>query len=161
MPTERIGNTVIKTYQPELRWQWGREVAFLERVKFSSNFPKPICYGDHSITFPWLGYDLANPETFGLRLERIDVNLAFILRDLARYGIRHRDITPHNLIWDPTTEWIRLIDFGWSVWNWESDTPIPLPEVMRSMDRPDREQGRDALKEIERIRAQQRAHIHV
>lgn len=157
MPTQRIGDTVVKTYSEELRWQWGREVAFLRCVSQSwkpDHFPKIIRVEDHSITTLYGGetlHDLAHAGKLP-SIDSIRAELATIQGILVARQIDHRDITVYNLVW--SQEWgLKLLDFGWSKWAWEPETPMPVPDVMKpTMHRPDQEQAADMLKQVEEIR---------
>jgi serine/threonine protein kinase len=144
MPTERIGDTIVKTYSDELRWQWGREVAFLHRLKGYANFPQIVSIGDYSITTQYAGEALIRGR--GFPLESIHGQMRGILATLAIKAIHHRDITEHNVLLN--NGMVVLIDFGWSRWNWEPDAPMPLPQVMHGMYRSDLEQATILLKQI-------------
>lgn len=154
MPAERVDEfTVIKTYRDDLRWQWGREVAFLRRLERAGDpyFPRIIELGDHSITMNWCGRSLTDRATFGVHPNAIRAQLAHAVTCLEREQIRHRDITEHNVLWHPDAG-LHLVDFGWSCWEWEERTPIPLPDVMHGMRRPDRAQIDDLMKKLETLR---------
>lgn len=145
MPTERIGDTVVKTYSDDLRWQWGREVAFLRRLQNYANFPQILSVGDHSITMRYAGEPLIRAR--GFSMDEVCSQLRYIIATLAIKGIHHRDITEHNVLLH--NGFVVLIDFGWSRWNWEPDAPVPLPEVMHGMYRSDQQQATDLIKQIE------------
>ena len=146
MPTERIGDTVVKTYSEELRWQWGREVAFLRCMDNNYQvFPKLLKVGDHSITTAWAGETLARATD--VDVERLRRGLSLIMTLLRFHKIIHRDITVHNVLWNPILRAPVLIDFGWSVWDWEDETPMPVPDVMKqTMHRHDWEQAAEVLR---------------
>lgn len=144
MPTERIGDTVVKTYSEELRWQWGREVAFLRKVKCVGGFAQIVSVGDHSITLRAHGDSL---DKVAIPTDKLRDGLKYIIPLLDHLEIKHRDITIHNLLWDG--EDLVLTDFGWSRWSWEPDTPIPPPPSMRGLYRPDWEQAADVIRQIE------------
>ena len=152
MPTQRIGDTVIKTYSPELRWQWGREVAFLRCLGNDTHvFPRVLEVGDHSITTAWAGETLERATD--VDVERLRHGLSLILSLLRFHKILHRDITIHNVLWDAAISAPVLIDFGWSIWDWEDETPIPVPDVMKpTMHRPDWEQAAEVLRQVEEMR---------
>ena len=67
---------------------------------------------------------------------------------LEGHGIRHRDITANNLIWKGGV--LYLVDFGWSLWAGEKDTPEPVPQVMQwwIVDKTDREQAMETLEKF-------------
>lgn len=143
MPTQRVGDTVVKTYRDDLRWQWGREVAFLRLVDGLRGFPNIVAVDDHSVTTAYAGE--AAVTCWSLTLTAWRDELSAILKTLSYRMIRHRDITQHNLLWSPSRG-LTLIDFGWSCWDWEPDTPVPPPDVMKpGMYRPDWEQAAEVL----------------
>jgi len=147
MPTQRIGDTVVKTYRDDLRWQWGREVAFLRRLNGQPHFPELLHIDDHAVTIAYAGE--AAVTCYSLPFSEWRCQLSSILALLHGAAIRHRDITQHNLLWSPSRG-LTLIDFGWSCWDWEEDTPIPLPHVMQEMKRPDWEQAAEVLEIVRR-----------
>lgn len=146
-----------KTYREDLKWQWGREVAFLRRLEDLGLklFPRIVKTAEYEITMSWIGDRLAGYKPGEVSIVRVEMDLAVILASLKRAGIKHRDITEHNLLWNEDTG-LHLCDFGWSIWDWEPDTPIPPPEVMQpTMYLTDQERARRTLRKFKGLPAEE------
>lgn len=128
-----------KQYRHDLLWQKHREIMFLSMLAGHCNFPELLGFDQSSIFITHCGRhidkDLIESEP-GF-LNRIDQQMHHILTTLEVAHIRHRDITQHNVLWDEGTGRLMLIDFGWSIWDWEKYSPVPLPEPMWGMRKSD------------------------
>ena len=119
-----------KTYRVDLLWQLPREVEFLQRLAGYNGFPRVKGWDEEAVWMTHCGRSInAEAWTHG-GWDYLENQLAVLLFVLDREGIRHRDITANNLLWHPE-KGLYLIDFGWSTWADEKDTPTPVPHVMR------------------------------
>ncbi|KKN26038.1 hypothetical protein LCGC14_0878830 [marine sediment metagenome] len=119
-----------KTYRVDLVWQLPREVKFLQQLAGYNGFPKVKGWDEGAVWMTHCGRSVnAGTWTHG-SWDYLENQLAVLLFILGREGIRHRDITANNLLWHPERG-LYLIDFGWSTWVGEDDTPTPIPHVMR------------------------------
>lgn len=136
-----------KVYRHDLLWQLEREVKFLQRLAPYRHFPRLLGRMKASLLLSHCGRQVAEAVGNGLSMGEVEHNLKAILAVLTKEGIIHRDITVHNLLWHPTAG-LHLIDFGWSIWADEEDTPIPVPHVMREWmcEHSDEEQAEDTLR---------------
>ena len=153
MWTERFGSAGMneqlhrKTYRVDLLWQLPREVKFLQQLAGYNGFPRVKGWDEGAVWMTHCGRSVnAGTWTHG-SMDCLEKQLEVLLFVLEREGIRHRDITVNNLLWHPE-KGLHLIDFGWSVWADEKDTPTPVPHVMRPWmcDLSDREQVAETLK---------------
>ena len=119
-----------KTYRVDLLWQLPREVEFLQRLAGYNGFPRVKGWDEEAVWMTHCGMSIKNAVAEGLSVNSVEDQLAVLLFTLVREGIRHRDITANNLLWHPE-KGLHLIDFGWSTWADEKDTPTPVPHVMR------------------------------
>ena len=138
-----------KTYRQDLTWQLPRVLKFLEHLAAYNGFPR-VKGWDVLGDAVWLtncGKSVKSAVEGGLSLVTVEKQLDVLMFVLAKEGIRHRDITANNLLWHPERG-LYLIDFGWSVWVDEEDTPVPVPHVMRPWmcDHSDEEQAVETLK---------------
>ena len=113
---ERISpNKIKKTYRDGYKWMCNREANFLRALDKYDNFPKLIEEGDNYIIMSFCG-----------RHEYTDFDdnsqIKEILKALEIEGIIHRDLKHSNLL--TLNKKLYLIDFGWSTWSHEKDTPI-------------------------------------
>ena len=136
-----------KTYRIDLLWQMPREVEFLRRLSSYNGFPRVEGWADNAVWLSLCGKSIKSAVEGGLSLVTVEKQLEVLMFVLSKEGIRHRDITANNLLWQPE-KGLHLIDFGWSVWIDEKDTPTPVPHVMRPWmcDLSDREQAAETLK---------------
>ena len=136
-----------KTYRVDLVWQLPREVDFLKHLYNYNGFPWVKGWADDVLWLSHCGRSIKAAVEGGISVERVEDQLAVLLFTLVREGIRHRDITVNNLLWHPE-KGLHLIDFGWSVWADEEDTPVRVPHVMRPWmcDHSDAEQAAETLK---------------
>ena len=119
-----------KTYRHDLVWQQPREVEFLQRLAGYNGFPRVKGWAGGIVWLTNCGRSVNRAKLTCGELDYIEKQLAVLLFILNREGIHHRDITVNNLLWHPE-KGLHLIDFGWSVWAEEEDTPTPVPHVMR------------------------------
>ena len=138
-----------KTYRVDLVWQLQREFEFLKHLYNYSGFPKVKSWAEGILWMTHCGRSIKNAVEGGLSVKKVEDQLAVLLFTLVREGIRHRDITAHNLLWHPERG-LYLVDFGWSKWADEDDSPIPVPHVMRPWmcDHSDAEQAAETLKRL-------------
>ena len=140
-------------------WMWGRSIAFIRRLEKESaplhrlHFPCIVETRPFEIEMEWMGHTIGSKETFHVPMNEIWWQLKTVLMVLVDAQIRHRDITHNNLLWHPE-HGLGLIDYGWSIWYWEQDTPIPVPEVMRPWmcDLTDYEQAERTIEIVEKLR---------
>ena len=136
-----------KTYRVDLVWQLQREYEFLQKLSLYHGFPRTTGWAEGVIWMSHCGRSVKEAVKGGLLVKQVEDQLAVLLFTLVREGIRHRDITANNLLWHPE-KGLHLIDFGWSTWMDEDDTPTPIPHVMRPWmcDHTDAEQAAETLK---------------
>ena len=136
-----------KTYRIDLLWQLPREVEFLRHLADYTGFPQVRGWADDLVWLYHCGKSVKAAVEQGLPVKQVENQLSALLFVLVREGIRHRDITANNLMWHPERG-LYLIDFGWSVWADEKDTPTPVPHVMRPWmcGHSDEEQAKETLK---------------
>ena len=136
-----------KTYRVDLVWQLQREYAFLQKLSLYHGFPRATGWAEGCIWMSHCGRSVKEAVKGGLLVKQVEDQLAVLLFTLVREGIRHRDITANNLLWHPERG-LYLIDFGWSTWMNEDDTPTPVPHVMRPWmcEHTDEEQAAETLK---------------
>ncbi len=147
-----VGETYRKKYRLDSRWQQAREVAFLEKLSNYKGFPTVVEQQEGAILLTHCGGSVGKAVRGGLPVKQVEDQLVVLVATLVREGIRHRDITTFNLQWHP--EWgLHLIDFGWSTWADEDDTPIHIPHVMRPWmcDLSDMEQVVETLKKLRAV----------
>lgn len=119
-----------KTYRVDLVWQLQREYAFLQKLSLYHGFPRTTGWAEGVIWMSHCGRPVKEVVKGGLSVKQVEDQLAVLLFTLVREGIKHRDITADNLLWHPERG-LYLVDFGWSTWVGEDDSPIPVPHVMR------------------------------
>jgi SAM-dependent methyltransferase len=113
---ERISPDLIKkTYRKGYEWMAKREAEFLRRLDKYDNFPKLKEEGEDYIVMTFCG-----------RHEYTDFNetcqIKEILDCLKNEHIKHRDLKHSNLL--TLNKKLYLIDFGWSIFDNETDTPV-------------------------------------
>ena len=146
-----------KTYRVDLLWQLPREVEFLQQLAGYNGFPRVKGWDEGAVWMTNCGRSIKEAVEQGLPVKQVEDQLAVLLFTLVREGIRHRDITANNLLWQPE-KGLHLIDFGWSVWADEKDTPTPVPHVMRPWmcGHSDEEQAVETLKKLRVVEAPKR-----
>lgn len=112
---------IIKVLKPVKKKKVRREVAILNLLKGHSNIVNLLeVIIDPSSKTPALIYEKVNNIDFRvlfpkLNLQDIKYYLKCILNGLIfahSKGIMHRDIKPHNIIIDPSTKTLKIIDWG-------------------------------------------------
>ena len=112
----RITPDIIrKSYRLGYEWMAQRESKFLCILSKYSYFPKLIAVGKHHIDLSYCGEQVKS-------IKKYQKQLYEVLDILNKEKIIHRDINPKNLL--ELNNEIRLIDFGWSLFDGELDTPI-------------------------------------
>jgi len=141
-----------KTYRVDLVWQLPREVKFLQKLSLYHGFPRVHAWAEEAVWMSNCGRSVKEAVKGGLPVKQVEDQLAVLLFTLVREGIRHRDITLNNLLWHPE-KGLYLIDFGWSTWVDEEDTPTPIPHVMRPWmcEHTDEEQAVETLKGLRKL----------
>jgi SAM-dependent methyltransferase len=91
-----------------------REIKFLQEMADSKLTPRVLAVKDNSYTMKYAGIPIT---------KLTDEDIQFILSELKKYKVVHRDITPSNLRWNG--QHIVLIDFGWAIHEGED---LPAPE---------------------------------
>lgn len=146
--------THLKTYhRGDLRWQKQREIDFLKRLEGLPHFPQLIGVDEAGVYLSDCGRQIPQSDIRDREILLGDIKgqVEVILYHLEEAGIKHRDITYNNVLWKESERTLYLIDFGWSIWSTETDTPEPVPEVMRSWmcDKTDREQAQVLIEKLE------------
>jgi SAM-dependent methyltransferase len=112
---ERVSRDVVrKKYRPDFNWTIEREYNFLKKLEGSPYFPKVIDKKPAHLDLSFCGAQsgIKKPE-----------DCLEILNVLEANEIIHRDIRPANILFLNGRHY--LIDFGWSIWKSEEDTPVP------------------------------------
>ena len=138
-----------KTFnRPDLKWQKQRVIDFLKKLHGVAHFPDLIAVDEYAIYMDDCGtVNCEEVPPTSEDLVDVGIQLREIISLLEGHGIRHRDITANNLMWKNGVLW--LVDFGWSCWAAEKDTPEPVPDVMRWwMDKTDKEQAAETLEKF-------------
>jgi tRNA A-37 threonylcarbamoyl transferase component Bud32 len=138
--------------RPELRWQKQREIDFLRKLDGVPHFPDLVAVDEESIYITDCGQQFTSEQLATLDLDNVEEQLEKILDLLEDVGIRHRDITVNNLMWKDGV--LYLVDFGWSIWGTEEDSPEPVPQVMRwwMCDKDDRQQAAETLAKLREMK---------
>ncbi len=145
---DRYNNVYRKTFnRPDLKWQRQRVIDFLKKLQGVEHFPDLIAVDEYAIYMDDCGVKLTDSIPMSVLVSQ----LADVLVALGENGIRHRDITYDNLLWKDST--LHLVDFGWSLWAGEEETPEPVPQVMQWwMDKTDKEQAMETLEKLGKAR---------
>ena len=143
-----------KTYRVDLVWQLPREVRFLQHLRNYCGFPRVGGWTEDAVWMTHCGGSIKAAVEQGISVKKIEDQLAVLLFTLERASIHHQDITANNLLWHPERG-LYLIDFGWSTWIDEDDTPTPIPHVMRPWmcEHSDEEQAVETLKGLRTMEA--------
>ncbi len=112
-------NTIRKVFKPEYTWMVKREEEVLKRLNGYNNFPKLISVENEYIDMTYCG----NNKKLLSREQCMK-----ILSALKEMKIVHRDITPKNLL--VKEEMVYLIDFGWCLFDGETESPVKPPECL-------------------------------
>jgi tRNA A-37 threonylcarbamoyl transferase component Bud32 len=136
-------------HRPALEWQRDREEAFYQALVGLAHFPQFVRSDHEGLWITHCGSPLLD-VVGGVEWPDVEEQMDDVLDSLESVGIRHRDITTGNLCWKDGT--LYLIDFGWSIWDDEEDTPVPVPHVMRPwmVDKTDREQAAETMLVLEK-----------
>lgn len=107
-------DTVTKINEGEYDQLFAWEAAVIEKLQKYPYAPKLVSHGDYFVTMSYEG-------------ERIkflsDADLNGILKMLREENITHRDISPHNLVWNGKNA--VLVDYAWADCNGLNDLPTP------------------------------------
>ena len=126
--------SVIKTYLPAFRWMAEREARALDRLgafdAVGGMIPKLIRYEAGSTVQEWCGFQRR------VTWKALDFAAPVLTQVLKAARIQHRDVRPVNLVSPWTGGEAVLIDFGWCLFDDETDTPVPAPSQLN-----DREDG--------------------
>ena len=128
----------------DLKWQRQREIDFYRKLQGIPHFPDFEAADEEGIYITHCGEAIPADAD----LDDVERQLGTILDLLEEAGIRHRDITANNLCWKDGV--LYLVDFGWSIWEHEEDSPQPVPHVMRPWmcSKTDREQAEATMKSL-------------
>jgi serine/threonine protein kinase len=71
---------------------------------------------EEEFPYPIQEYSARVDRNYDLVMEALDIGVKsfYILKELHRYGIVHRDIKPENIMYDPATQKVTIIDFGFA-----------------------------------------------
>jgi len=108
--------TILKQYHAAFIWQCSREAMFLKLLNNYSRYPKLLREGKDFIEISYCGERIKNLAQYADQKHDI-------LEPLKIQKIKHRDINPKNLL--VRNDKLYLIDFGYSIFDYEKDTPIP------------------------------------
>ena len=124
---ERITHDLVrKTFSKEFLWQKDREIKALNMMAKYNISPKVISFTEDSILMEYVGnYTrgrlVKNSPKYKTQINRIKECL-----NLEK--IRHRDFREDHLLLHNSV--IKLIDYGWCLFEGETDTPVPAPKVL-------------------------------
>ncbi len=142
-------STHLKTYhRAELKWQKQREIDFLHQLDGLPHFPQIVGVDESGIHMTHCGEKFTKESLANVDLDIVEIQLNSILLSLESWCIRHRDITVNNLTWKDGM--LYLVDFGWSIWDSEDDTPVPVPQVMREWmcNKTDKQQAKETMAKL-------------
>ena len=133
--------------RPDMVWQKQREINFYRKLYCLKHFPDLVAVDESAIYITYCGLPLMD-QLSEVALDNVREQLDDMLTTLEKVGIRHRDITTGNLCWKNGC--LYLVDFGWSIWDKEEDSPVPVPAVMRGWmcSKSDREQAAETLEKL-------------
>jgi serine/threonine protein kinase len=131
----RLDNILIrKIYKPQWIWQKDREAEFLKILSKYNRYPKLSNIGTNYIDMTYEGTHVTNFKKYANQASSI-------IEPLLIEGITHRDITYRNVLINEDGD-IRLIDFGFSLFRGELESPIPAPKCLGGKNyKPDSEKG--------------------
>lgn len=148
-----------KIFRWDLKWQLTREILFYERLENVPGVLDVIAFGKMKDGTAYIIFPLCVPILKALKsnmttLAIITGQLRETIAAIKEHGVVHRDITIDNIVWNPETRRACLIDFGWSRFDHEKDSPIPVPGVMRAwmVDTPPDKQLEKTLLELGRLK---------
>lgn len=143
VPADRVTSVVQNSL-----WQKTREAAFLLALHGQPGFPELVGVDSTRLYMTHCGGRLYKGLIEQIGINQIHSALDEMLCKLACAHIKHRDITRYNVVWGNGV--LTLVDFGWSIWDWEDDTPELPPHVMRAgLAVPDREKVWQLVRELE------------
>ena len=116
---KKISSDVVKkTYLFQFEWMVSREAKFLTQLNQYKCFPKLIAVGKNYIDMTYCGNRINSVKEYTEQSKNI-------LSILKKEKITHRDVNPKNLL--ILNGVLYLIDWGWSLFDGEKDTPIKPP----------------------------------
>ena len=121
---KRLDNGFVrKEFKKNYLFMKNREIQFLEVLKGYNYFPKCLGFGNTYIDMDYCGEQPKNLKLFKDQGQEI-------LNILKETKIKHGDIRPQNFL--ILNGVIRLIDYGWSLFEWEDKSvfPIKVPEIL-------------------------------
>ncbi len=121
---ERLTHNLIrKTFKKEYMWQKDREIKALNMMAKYDVTPKVISFTEDSILMEYVGQypgeSIKNSSKYRTRVNEIK-------ECLILEKIKHRDFREDHLLLRNGV--IKLIDFGWCLFEGETDTPVPAPK---------------------------------
>ena len=143
-------NTGFKFYNKK---NFESEVRVLNKFKDSKYCVKVTDIGANEYTMEKLDYDLGDDRTLSDNVRRlffaIDIDTAMkmlddILADLKKYGVRHRDINPGNILFSESEKLMKLTDFAWADL---VDEPVKCPGAVNHIYTTDDEHAINQIKD--------------
>lgn len=152
------GKTVHKKYNTGFKFynkkNFDSEIRALNKFKDSKYCIKVTNINDNEYTMEKLDYDLGDDRTLNddhvrRMLFAIDIDTAFkqldnMLADLKKYGVRHRDINPGNILFSEKEKLMKLTDFAWAE---DIDVPTDIPGAVNHIYTTDDEHAIEQIKE--------------
>ena len=131
-------NTVHKKYNTDFKFydrkNFISELKVLNKFKDSKYCIKISNIGDNEYTMEKLNFDLGNDRFLNedhirrlflfMSIDEVLKMLDDMLVDLKKYGIRHRDINPGNILFSEKQKLMKFTDFAWSE---VIDDPVKIP----------------------------------
>ena len=123
---ERLTHNLIrKTFNEKYIWQKDREIKALNMMAKYDVSPKVISFTEDSILMEYVGHHMGEPiktsPKYRTRVNKIKECL--ILEKIKHRDFREAHLLLHNGV-------LKLIDFGWCLFENEIDTPIPAPKTL-------------------------------
>ena len=143
-------NTGFKIYNKK---NFDSEVRVLNKFKDSKYCVKVSDIGDNEYTMEKLDYDLGDDRTLSDNVRRmffaIDITTALkmldeMLADLKKFGVRHRDINPGNILFSEKEKLMVLTDFAWAE---DIDFPTDIPGAVNHIYTTDDKHAIEQIKE--------------
>ena len=143
-------NTGFKFYNKK---NFDSEIRALNKFKASKYCIKVTDIGDNEYIMQRLSYDLGDDRALSENVRRlffaIDIDTAMkmldeMLSDLKKYGIRHRDINPGNILFSEKEKLMKLTDFAWAE---DIDVPTSIPGAVNHIYTTDDEHAINQIKE--------------
>lgn len=156
--TLEIGRTTVhKKYNTGFKFynkkNFDSEVRALNKFKDSKYCIKVSDIGDNEYTMEKLDYDLGDDRTLSDNVRRmffaIDITTALkmldeMLADLKKFGVRHRDINPGNILFSEKEKLMVLTDFAWAE---DVDFPTDIPGAVNHIYTTDDKHAIEQIKE--------------